>query len=145
MLLVESLCLIQLQFVLGNPLIQILSQVVFLTLARRYFNVAFIFFDSNVLLKLLDLLLILFDDFLAEMTPSRKLILNLSMVDYILLQLFYYLLHLLLFVHLVLRLLGLVLKFTGDGCILNNGQLCSANKLVLIHIQHFDFHSTDFK
>lgn len=79
------------------------------------------------------------------MTPFRKLILNLFMVNNILLQLFYYLLHLMLFVHLVLRLLGLVLKLTGDGCILNNGQLCSANKLVLIHIQHFDFHSTDFK
>lgn len=79
------------------------------------------------------------------MTPFRKLILNLFMIDYILLQLFYCLLHLLLFVHLVLRLLGLVLKFTGDGCILNNGQLCSANELVLIHIQHFNFHSTDFK
>lgn len=104
-----------------------------------------IFFNFNVCSKLLNLLLILLNHFLAEMTSFGQLTLHLSMVNQILRQLLYYLVHLVVLVHLVLSLFGLVLEFTGQRCILDHCQLRGAHQLIFIHIQHFYLDGSDLQ
>ena len=81
----------------------------------------------QVLFQLFNLLLVLLDHFLAEVGPLGQLMLNLLVVVQVLAQSFDDLAHLVIFVHLVLCLLRLVLKFTGQGGILDHGQFRGAH------------------
>ena len=42
-------------------------------------------------------------------------------------------------------LFWLVLEFPRETGILNNSKFCGAYKLIFIHVQHFDFYSSDLK
>lgn len=60
-------------------------------------------------------------------------------------QSFYYAPHLVAFVHLVFRLLGLILEFTRQTCILDDCKFSGAYQLVFVHVKHFDFNSSDLQ
>lgn len=49
------------------------------------------------------------------------------------------------FIHLVLGLFRLVLKLTGQGCVLDHCKLSGPDQLVFVHVQHFDLNSSDLQ
>lgn len=98
---------------------------------------------SECLVKLLDLDLVLLDDLLAEVTPLGQLLLHLLMVSQVPLESLDDTCHLVVFVHQVLGLLGLVLKFTGELRVLDDRELGGADKLVLVQVEHVYFNSSN--
>lgn len=48
-------------------------------------------------------------------------------------------------VHLVLGLFALVLEFTCETSILDDSKFGSAYKLIFIHVEHFNFYSSDLQ
>lgn len=53
--------------------------------------------------------------------------------------------HLVILVHLVFGLFALILEFTCETSILDNSKFGSAYKLIFIHVEHFDFYSSDLQ
>lgn len=53
--------------------------------------------------------------------------------------------HLVVFVHLVLSLLGLVFELPRQRGVLNHCQLGGTHKLILVYVKHFDFDGSDLQ
>jgi hypothetical protein len=78
--------------------------------------------------RFLDLLLVLFNHFLAEMAPFRQFFFHLLVVCKVAGESLYREAHLVVLVHEVLCLLRLVLQLASELSVLNDGEFSSANK-----------------
>lgn len=93
---------------------------------------------SDFILQLLDLFLVLFDDFLTEVRPLGQLLLDFLVVGQVPLQVGDPLLHDMVLVHQVLSLLRLVLELASQLHVLDDRKLGGADQLVFVHVKHLD-------